>query len=88
MCDVICERKKNSKEKIFVGLKLFFPFLETLRCYPPFSMLRRIAVKDYTVPGTTNQIISKGTPIIIPGFQLFILLLSILSKLTEVYRNL
>lgn len=32
-------------------------------------MLRRIAVKDYQVPGT-DQIIEKGTPVIIPVYAI------------------
>jgi len=38
---------------------------ETLRKYPPVTVLNRECTKDYPIPGT-NVIIEKGTPVIIP----------------------
>lgn len=43
-------------------------FSETLRKYPPFTMLRRIAVDDFQIPGT-SQVIERGTPVIIPVYS-------------------
>lgn len=31
--------------------------------YPPVTMLNRICVKDYTIPGT-NTVVEKGTPVL------------------------
>lgn len=42
-----------------------FISLETLRKYPAFPLLRRIADKDYKIPGT-NHIIAKGKVVAVP----------------------
>ncbi|XP_011863789.1 PREDICTED: probable mitochondrial saccharopine dehydrogenase-like oxidoreductase At5g39410 [Vollenhovia emeryi] len=39
--------------------------LETLRKYPPFGFLSRIAMQDYKVPNS-NLVLKKGTPVYIP----------------------
>lgn len=43
--------------------------LETLRKYPPFAALRRIALQNYKVPDS-NHIIEKGTAVIIPVYAI------------------
>lgn len=40
-----------------------------MRKYPAFTMLRRVAQKDYTVPNT-NHVIEKGTLIIVPVYSI------------------
>lgn len=61
-------------KKNIISIILFFCFqltsqTETLRKYPPLATLNRNTKNTYKVPGT-NDVIEKGTPIIIPLYAI------------------
>lgn len=65
--------KRNGKleyEDLLMELKsLDLCIKETMRMYPPLSLLNRECTKEYLIPGT-DRVIAKGTPIIISNFGL------------------
>lgn len=42
-------------------------YLETLRLYSPLTVLNRMALEDYAVPGCPKYIIKKGMNVLIPS---------------------
>lgn len=62
-------RVSLASEQIAIDETIIWIFLETLRKYPPITVLRRVANDDYKIPNT-KHVIEKGTIVMVPVYAI------------------